>query len=671
MNVSYEWLREYCEFDLTPEELAEALTMAGAEVETVKAVNGDWVFELEITFNRPDLLGMIGVAREISVLTGKPLIYPRMDYETAPDRAEDVASVEVLDPDLCPRYTAQIIRGVTIAPSPDWMQRRLEAVGLRPINNVVDITNYVLYEFGQPLHAFDFETLEGGKIVVRRAQSGEIMTTIDGQECRLDPEMLVIADARRPVALAGVMGGLETEVTDSTRNLLLESAWFDPLSVRRTSKQLGIATDSSYRFERTVDFEGVPMGSRRAAYLFQELAGGEVLTGLMDVNFRSAEPRAIQTRFERIDKIAGIPIPREHARESLRRLGFQVTGETDAVITVQVPSHREEVCREIDIIEEVIRTYGYDRVPMNEDFPVRLATKSKGEKLVEKVRDLCIGFGYNEVLTCSFTGEDWNRNPDMWAGGEALRVRNPVNRDEPALRKSLLPGLLKVKRTNQDRGAKGLKIFEISHVYLPVEGRKQPEERLILAMLRDENFLALKGELEAIVKYFELDRNLAFHRIDHGYFREGMASEVLSGKERWGFVGEISEEVRTALGLKHAPFVLEVDLDRLGGQASEMKRYREISPYPPIFRDLSILVDERTYWQQLLDVIEGLEIPALKDIRFLSTYQGKPIPPGKKTIAFSMEFRSDERTLTGKEVDKEEARIMAALKDGLGATLRT
>jgi len=404
MIVSYSWLKEYVEITEAPDEIARLLTFRACPVERVEPLGaGDARILIEVTFNRPDLLSHIGVAREIAGAYDRPLRVPDPHPEESSDKpVSRLASVEVDSPELCPRYTGRVIRNVAIADSPSWLKARIEAIGLRPVNNVVDVTNFVLMEFGQPLHAFDLARLADRKVVVRRARPGETMTVIDGTPVRLDPDTLVIADSRRPIAVAGIMGGIETEITERTRDILLESAYFDPVCIRRAVRRLGLHSDSSYRFERGVDPARIEQASRRAAALILELCGGELAEGVLDVDQRTLPgPKRISLRLERLRALAGFDIPRCEISRLLGGLGMEVV-EHAASFEVTVPTARAEVAREADLVEEVLRTYGYDRVPLNPSLPIRVAPREARERAIERIKLLCAGAGYREVSTFSF-----------------------------------------------------------------------------------------------------------------------------------------------------------------------------------------------------------------------------------------------------------------------------
>ncbi|HHT9155320.1 MAG TPA: phenylalanine--tRNA ligase subunit beta, partial [Candidatus Tripitaka sp. YC43] len=486
MKITYNWLKEYCDFGLPPEGLAEVLTGAGFVVADINATpDGDHVLEIEVTSNRPDCLGVIGIAREVAALTRNPLKLPPVRYNTGRKAVEVKVAVE--EPELCPRYTARVIRGVKIGSSPAWLQQRLEAVGLRPINNVVDVTNYVLMEWSQPLHAFDLDRLDGKEIIVRRALSGERLVTIDGAKLDLNPEVLVIADERRPVALAGVMGGRDTEVHEGTCNVLLESARFRPATVRRVARRFGLKTESSYRFERGVDIEGVDLASRRATALILELAGGEAAKDSVDVKTKAGVRCNVPLRLARLNAVLGTNLEEAAVRDTLCRLGFEIKGGKRGVLEVAVPSFRGDVAQEIDLIEETARVYGYNNIPTNTGLPIHVSPTGRQEQVEERVRGLLAGWGFFEAVTYSIVEGSETRRAGLFPGGSPLRIRNPIRAGEDCLRQTLLGNLLRAKRHNQDHGVPRVRLYELSKVYLPEEGQKLPMEKTCLGILYEED----------------------------------------------------------------------------------------------------------------------------------------------------------------------------------------
>ncbi|MFW6107591.1 MAG: phenylalanine--tRNA ligase subunit beta [bacterium] len=668
MKVSYDWLQQYCRVGVAPAELARMMPGLGLEVEAVTEPGADTVFELEITANRSDLLSMIGVARELAAATGTELDVPEVGLpEPGAESIDDLTSVDLQAPDLCLRYTARLVRGVTIGPSPSWLADRLERLGLRPVNNVVDITNFVLMECGQPLHAFDFGRLAEGRIVVRRADPGETLTVIDGTEHELTDEMLVIADADRPTAVAGVMGGLETEIGDDTTDILLESAWFLPAGIRRTSRALGLASDSSYRFERGIDPAGVDWGSERAAAMIVEIAGGTLADGVIDVGRPPGQPAVVRLRPDRASRVIGVDIPADRQRAMLETLGFESAEDHDDAIAFRVPLCRPDVTREIDLIEEVARLYGYDKVPKETKMRVRAVPEQPVDLLARKVRDLAASMGYNEARTSSFSStalagqfRHWSPEPNV--------LRNPVSQDEPALRTSLLPGLLGAKRTNLHKGTPAVALFELSRIY---ERRADgPGERTCLAFLDDDGFESLRGALDVLFEHLGLAGRVHYAPYGDANLAAGASAKLTLAGRTLGLAGRITREAAAGLDLKETPVVAELDFDALLEAAELERRYRPVAKFPPVKRDFSLVVGESVTWHQLEECVRGQVGPLVETMEFLSVYRGDQIGGDRKAVAFSLTFRAEDRTLTGDEVDKAASDAIQALADRYGAELR-
>ncbi|MBM4033618.1 MAG: phenylalanine--tRNA ligase subunit beta [Planctomycetes bacterium] len=671
MKVSYQWLRDYCDFELPADELARQLSLRGVAVESVKPTNGDFCLEIEVTANRPDLLSHIGVAREIAGLTGSALRVPSVALAEETRHVTQIARVEVQSPDLCPRYTARVLYDVRVAPAPAEMRRRLEAVGIRPVNNVVDITNYVLMECGQPEHAFDFDRLKGSTVIIRLALAGEAMKLIDGAEVRLAPDQLVIADVARPVALAGVMGGLQTEIGASTRMVLLESAKFDPVSIRRTSRASGKASDSSYRFERGVDTRTVEWASRRAAALMQQHAGAKLAAGVIDVNFTQETPRTVALRIPRIERVLGLAIAAPEAGKLLKAIGFGVKPEGHDTLAVSVPHFRPDVESEIDLIEEVARCHGYDKVPDTPRLLVADVPVSKGDHVAARVRETLIRLGYCEAVTTSFTSDGLAAMFAPWPSEEPVRLRNPLRSDEATLRRSIVPSLLQAARTNQDKGVADVRIFELDRVYLRrAGGHMLPDEKRCLAVLTHGGFAEAKGAVEAVLEQLGLLGRTTFGPASHGFLTPGAAGAWHLGTSLLGYAGEVSDEAVAAFDLRSAPHVAELDLDTLTASAGLERSFRELPRFPAVSRDLAIVVRDATPWAEILRVVEGAGAEHVADLRFGEVYRGKQIEPGRKSVFFTIVYRAPDRTLTNDEVNASQARIVAALAEQLGATLR-
>ena len=669
MKITLNWLKDYVDAGMPQEELLGRLSAVGLNIEDTRPLGDDLYVELEVTSNRPDCLSLIGIAREVGTLSGKPVKIPAVQYKTSGAGVRDAASVEVLDLELCPRYTARVIKGVRVGPSPDWLRRRIEAIGLRAVNIIADITNYVLMECGQPLHAFDYDRLNEGRIVVRRAKAGETITAIDRKKYELKDDMLVIADAARPVAVAGVMGGLDTEVGDGTTTILLESAYFDPLSVRRTSRALKLASDSSFRFERGVDREYVDWASRRAASLMAEMAGGEVLEGVIDV--QGERPPVVKTsmRFSRLSVILGVEVPADEAVRILEALQFRVLSRDGEKVEVEVPSHRRDVEREIDLIEEVARHFGYDRFGVEKPISIAVTPPSREHDVEERVREILAANGCNEVVTVPFVGDSAAGRACFWEAGDSLVVRNPVNKREGLLRRSLLPCFLQVKRHNWNHGTPEVSIFELTRVFLPTEDRKLPVEKQVVGVLTDGDLLNMKGILESLFDGLHMRGRATYRPSDNPVFSQGA---IITGEEGvLGQLGVVSENVLAEYDLGGGPAYAEIDFNALVRETVDVVQYAPLPRFPSVERDLSIVVDADVTWGGVEECVRSSGVGTLRDVRFVDLYAGRQLPKGKRSFAFRMIYRNDEGTLTGDEVAQAQELIMQRLKETFRAELRS
>lgn len=647
----------------------------------------DHVLEIAVTPNRGDCLSHLGVAREVAALTGSRLAVPRRVPREAGERASRLAAVQIADPDLCPRYVARVIRGVRVGPSPFWLRRRLEVCGIRPINNVVDATNYVMLEVGQPLHAFDLTLLTERRIVVRRARSGERLTTLDGVTRALTPGMLVIADAALPVAVAGVMGGAGTEVRPDSTDLLLESAIFDPLSVRRTAKALGLSTEASYRFERGVDPEGPARAADRVARLIQETAGGTAARGLLDARPVPLAPQRLTLRLPRAAAILGMPVEAAAASTILRGLGFTVRRWGGKSLTVAVPSWRSDVTREIDCIEEMARVQGFEKIPVS--LPTGRAvtpTHLQAQRLETLVRRLLVAAGYQEVINFPFTREDVFDTFALPPGHplrDAVRIRNPLGGGETLLRIFLLPALLQDLLTNERRGIRSAWLFEVAHVYRPMPGERLPREEGRLAAVATgprgrihwsgeagaADFFDAKGTLEALGR--ALGIALGFGgEAEAPYLHPGRQAAVLAGGEAVGLAGEVHPDVCARLGLAGSPVAFEVDLDRLLSHAAPVAQYRPLPRFPAVIRDVAVLVPADLPAARVREVIEAAGGAWVESVTLFDLYEGEKIPAGHRSLAFSVAYRAADRTLTDAEVNVAHGEVLARLQTELGASIR-
>ena len=650
----------------------------------LSSVLGEIVFDLDLTPNRPDLMSVLGVAREVAALTGGKVRDPSIEYEASGKPIKGRAKVEIQDPDLCPRYVAALIEGVRIGESPPWMQEGLLAAGMRPINNIVDITNYVMLEMGQPLHAFDFDKLREGRIVVRRAQPGEKLTLLDGSQRELQPDMLVIADAEAAVAVAGVMGGAHSEVTDETTNVLLESANFSGPNIRRTRQALKTETDASKRFEKGLSTHLPPIAAQRAVKLMIEHTGGRAAEGLLDVAPGKGKDIRITLTQERLRRVLGIEVPQAEVRRVLEALGFGCRWVPPDHFIVRVPYWRTDVVIADDVIEEVARIVGYDEFP---------TTQLRGEipkwepqpmrALRERVRDLLMAAGLQEVITYSLTDlptlekvlpkEDLEITPP-------LHVANPMSREfeyaRTTLRGSMLQTLARNMRTS---GSDLLALFEIARTYQPREDDLPHEVETVCGAVTGRppswwegsepvrtGFYHVKAYIDTLISALHLRADYR-EAVDHAYL-PGRTAEVWIADNRVGLVGQVHSRVATAFDLKTDVAMFEIDLEVLLPHVPETVHYEPVSPYPSVEEGLAVVVGQEVHAAEAIRLIESSKL--VHAVSVLSVYTGPPIPKGKKSLAFSVSYQSGERTLSDVDVVRERARIVERLKRELDAELR-
>ncbi len=668
MILSYKWLKELTGTKSSPEKLAATLTQAGLNVEEVTpAGNGDFALNAEITTNRPDWLCHLGVAHEIAAIENLAVKIPAVELNETGPAVTGLSSLTVQPGAAghCPRYTLRVIRGVKVKPSPAWLQERLLAIGQRPINNVVDVTNLVCFEMNQPLHAFDMDKLSGGRIVLKTAAKGEAFAAITGEHARLEDDMLVIADAEKTVALAGVKGGANTEVGDATVNVLLESAWFQPRSVRRAARRTRMASESSYRFERGIDPGMTERASARAAALIVELAGGELATGVIDSNPGLGTPREVTMRFSRCDSLLGFKVPREEIVAIFKGLGLVETALAENSVTVRAPSFRQDLTREIDLIEEVIRLAGYGRIPEKITMPLALAHETPGTRAARAIRRVLVGLGYHECITDAFVPAEW---AGVFAPGvESYRVQNPINAERPVMRAALAPSLLEVRRTN--RLAQDVRLFELGRVYHKTASG--PVERNCLAILDDRGVREVRGALEAVVAALSPSGAVGVDaEPELPGMRRGSGGRVRLGETVFARLGEAAGEAAARFDLDLSPALAEADVDFLANAPRDVRRYRPLPRFPGVRRDISLSVPEATRWGDMAAAAEKAA-SMLDSLHFESLYRGEGLKPGTKALAFSMLLRSPDRSLTDAEANAIRDNVAKALLAAFpGAELR-
>jgi phenylalanyl-tRNA synthetase beta chain len=652
--------------------------------------SGDVVYDLEITPNRPDWNSLIGIAREISALTGNPLRLPQIQFAAgnlAGEPAESLVSVRIEEPELCPRYTARVLRGVKIGPSPAWLRSALEKTGLRSINNVVDVTNYVMLETGQPLHAFDFHLLSvaagsAGRpiIVVRRAAAGEKFVTLDGKERTLDAQTLLIADETKGLALAGIMGGQNSEIKSNTVDVLLESACFKPQNIRATSKKLELRTDSSYRFERGADIGACERASRRAAQLILETAGGQLHEPPIDAYPTPIAPKEIKLRIEKTNALLGVEIPADAQIQFLQRLGLEFVGSSGPAF--RIPTFRVDLKREVDLIEEIGRLYGVEKIPAT---PPRGARGTNAfdaiHDQIADARRLLTGLGLLEAQGQTLIS---TASAQMSAGSAPLAaLQNPLSADMNALRPSLLPGLLDALRHNASHKNNDVALFEIGRVFSPDGGRFKEERRLGVALMgrrwpafwsgaeRDVKYdiYDLKGVLEEFLANFGV-RGVAWTRREAGsaFFLE--SATVQLGKITLGELGRLSPALQKRYDLRDPVYLAELNFDLLLARANPVKTFKPLPAYPQIRRDVAMLVPEATTHEAVLNVVKQTKPANLEHTDIFDIFRGQNVPEGQKSVAYAFTYRNPERTLTDAEVNAAHDNLVAQLKQTLAATIR-
>lgn len=684
MGVSINWLKEYVDFKYSAQELAHKLTMSGIAVEGIEKVEDDEILELDLTPNRADCLGLINLAREVAALQGSRVKIPSVNLRESSERTEDFLKIEIKDIDLCKRYAARIIKNVKIGPSPQWLQKKLEKSGIRSINNVVDVTNFVLLESNQPLHAFDYDLLHSDKrIVIRTANKGEKITTLDDVTRELDETILVISDGpENAVALAGIMGGQNTEINDNTVNILLEGAVFSGPNIRRTSRKLALRSDSSARFEKGADINAPIYALNRAAALIQELAGGEILNGIYDVYPVPQPEKRIKVRTERINKILGISLNSEAIKFYLEKLDLKVE-DKDSYFEVTVPTYRPDLEMEVDLIEEIARLFGYDQIPTS--YPVEVTTPG-GLTDYQKFRDLVkdiMSRTMLEVINYSFISPRFYDNlllPEDSEYRQCIKIANPLSEEQSQMRTLLLPGLLETASRNMARKNQSLAMYEMgSAFYLTPEDK--PLEILKLAGIVsgktttnwiknsvEMDFFYLKGILENMFSQLGIEAN--FIEYQNISFHPGRTALIMANGIELGIIGEIHPLVNRNFEIKERVCAFELNAEKLFAQYNPQRKMKNISKFPSVDRDLALLVSKEVKVQEILDVIREAAGELLQEVRVFDIYEGEQVPPGYKSIALHNIFQSLERTLTEQDINSAMENIMVALqKNGL-ASLR-
>lgn len=671
------------EFDAGPDRLAADLTDCGVVAEVIQSGSSDALLELELTTNRPDCLGHRGVAREIATLYGKRLRSRRVELSECRPSTSSQASVEIESPDLCRRYSARLIKGVRVGPSPDWLCRRLDTLGIRPINNIVDATNYVLMESGHPTHAFDLSRIHAARVVVRKARKGECLVTLDGVEHHLREGMLLIADPVKPLALAGVMGGQDSEIDSSTRDVLVESAWFDPVSVRKTSKALGIHTEASHRFERGADLEATLQAANRAAQLIQELAGGEILQGPLDSYPGVLQRPPVLLRRSRLARLLGLEIDGDEVERILDSLQFRVFDSGAEGWTVALPTSRMDVEREIDLVEEIARHHGYGNLPSRLPAWQGAAQRRRDHRVERTVTERLLHLGYSQTLTYPLVDA---REDLKFGGTRGISVLNPLSSETGVMRTSLLPGLLASLSWNYNRGIRSLKVYEIGKVYAWVQPQQSGErsrvgllvtgnleEKTVHGAAKAYSLFDLKGDMETLLEPSALGKqDVRFEACDKGdsHWSSVAAGQIRLGDAKLGSFGQLDPGICAHHKIGQPVFAAEIELGRLHPLWRSEPRARKIPRFPAIQRDLSIVVDGDVSYADIESAIRDTRIEELGGIFPFDLYQGSRLPQGKKGISIRLVYQRLDRTLVEEDANRFDQVVLASLRDRFGAQLR-
>lgn len=679
MKISLDWLKNYVEINLPLPRLIEKLNMIGLLVEDWKEQEGDVIFDIETYANRPDTLGHLGVAREIAAAFGLKIKKQSWPLTEADEKTSELVDIQIRDADLCPRYCGIIVKELKVGPSPEWLQKKIEVMGLKPVNNVVDVTNYVLFSTAHPIHAFDFEKIGGKKIVIRRADKGEGLRSLEDEEISLSSEMLVIAGEKRSVALAGIIGGEDSAVSEATRDVFIESAYFDPVSIRKTSKETGISTDASYRFERGADVSFPPSAALMAASLLTQM-GGKATQGIVDVYPKPKKSKTVILRNHRISELLGVEIDKDFTQQTFSSLGFEIKEQTKEIWQVRIPSFRVDIEREADLIEEIARFYGYDKIPAQipplQEIEPALDPK---RKKIEKLRQLLFHQGFDEFVNFGFF--DPERVPQFESSHKAIQIRNPFSSKASLLRTTIISGLLENVVWNKNRGAESVHAFEIGNIYF--WNKEKCVERLTLAMVSTgyigyhhwqgkreaADFFHLKGTCEFLMAHLRY-KSFSFQEEDHPYFEKGYSLALRFKGETIGHLGLLKREILESFSLKDDVWAAELDLSSLFEKQPQSFQYVPVAKYPSITRDVSFIANRNISYQAIKEGVEKLSIPYLEKYDLYDLFSGSSIPKGKVSLSLRFIYRHPQRTLLAEEVDKLQKKIIKSLKESFNFQLR-
>lgn len=640
-------------------------------------------FEIDLTPNRADALSHIGIARDLAASLNRPFKLPELNLQEINEESSVYAKVSIEDEEGCPRYIGKIVRNVTVKESPEWLKKKLSSIGLRPINNIVDVTNYVLHEIGQPLHAFDLDLLEGNEIVVRQAGDQKKFVTLDSKERELVTTDLMICDGNKPVAFAGIMGGENSEVTSNTKNILIESAYFNPSRIRKTAKRIGLSTDASYRFERGTDIEITIWAARRAAQLIGEIADGKVCKGELDVYPKKYQPKIVGLRFDRLNKIMGFTIEKKKVTDIIKNLGIKVTSETEEKLTAEIPAFRHDIEREIDLIEEVARINGYDNVPEIDDIKVILEKNVDQSKYVDNLRDKLVGLGFNEIITNSLLNNE--RNIPF---GKPISLMNPQSKEMSHLRTSLMPGALQTISNNLKVREQNLSLFEIGHTFENI-GKNEvksfddiSEKEMLLMIMTgkfnedewyakstDVSIFNLKGTVEELLHKLEV---LPSVKTEYGKEVKGLKNTLVYSYKNVDIckIGQVEENLLKEYDIEQDVFAAEINIDELKKIEIKEKVFTQLLKYPKVIRDCAFVLDNKINNFEVEKTIKESSSKLLKNIKLFDIFESDSLGEGKKSLAFQLEYYDSSRTLTEEEVEKDFWNAIETVKRKLNAQLR-
>ena len=675
MLISWEWLADYVTLDAPIDQVVDRWALSGLNHESTEWVEGVPVIDLEVTSNRADCLGHIGIAREAAVLYSLALKIPSVDLPTSKQSVHEVLEVENLFPEACPRYTARVIRGVKIGPSPEWFAKRLRTIGIRPINNVVDATNYVMMECGQPLHAFDLNRIASNRIVVRPATQKENFKAIDHRSYVLDPQMVVIGDSKSALALGGVMGGSDSEVSETTVDLLIEAASFEPMAIRRTARRLKLHSPSSHRFERRIDPQGLDFASQRCCQWILQFAGGQLLDGWIDTHAEPKLSSKVPLRRSRITRVLGIEVPWDRCQDILSRLGCSLETDHDTLIAVP-PSFRQDLTREIDLIEEIARVHGYEAIPEDAMVPMVASAARPKDTMMHTVRSIACASGFSETLNPSLIGKSPIDRISPWTLQDPLGTSVPLLEGASHLRRSLIPSLIAARLHNQSQSNRDVRLFETANVYLShgdqLRGDQLPKEQYNFGCIAESEPRLVRGVFEELFDrvWGHEGPVLEERMVDFDFLDKGSSIAWFLRGTMIAWVGSLSRSLAQSNKIDGPVALGELDLDLLLASARSVPKLRTLSPYPAILRDLNFIVDEGVLWGQMRATIEQAAGELCKEVLFREIYRDtKRDGEGKKRVLLTLTIQSDSETLKGEQADAVVSRVVSACEAQRGAKL--